>query len=47
MTDTEALAQLIIHMSALIVWALSGKSKRLYEAVRDEGTIKWEEIKER
>lgn len=45
MTERDALARLIIHMAAVIVWALSGKDKELYKQVHEQGEMKWEEMK--
>lgn len=44
---SDSLASLIIYMAALIVWALSSKDTRQarFEAVRDQGDIKWQELK--
>jgi hypothetical protein len=44
--NTDDLARLMIYLAALVVWALSGRDRELYEEVRNQGTMNWEKIKE-
>ena len=45
-TDMDALARLIIYMCAVVVWALSGKDGKLFTSVKEQGEMKWEELRE-
>ena len=44
--NIDDLARLLIYLAALIVWALSGHDRELYDEVRNQGTMKWDAIKE-
>jgi hypothetical protein len=44
MTETDALAQLIIRLAALIVWEL--KDAERADAVQQQGEMIWQMIKE-
>jgi hypothetical protein len=41
----DALARLVVHMCAVVVWALSGRDEKLFTSVREQGEMKWEEIR--
>jgi hypothetical protein len=43
--EFNALARLIIHMAAVIVWALT-RDKEAFAKVKEQGQLKWEEIRE-
>jgi hypothetical protein len=44
--NLDDLAHLMIYLAAIIVWALSDRDKDLYQAVKEQGLIKWKTIKE-